>query len=469
LKYDETPVVFKEPTMSTVQTYLIDPKLHWVEPSTNELIRRAKQEAASTEAAQVLPEHLLYSIIMYGGRRVALMVNRLGLNWQQMYAGAAEIFDGGGNTEQIWDNLPLSSDAQECIDWALSFAAEYKHFLVYPEYLLLGVLRHPRIQPILGLIFTHANDLPVHLTEELGYAYSATMDQLIRSKVRDQVVIPFTSGKPEGILTSFSRPTLAFADLAGLDAGKSGLRNMVDFLKSPQTYQYALRQYNRGVMLIGYPCNDRTLLVRAAAGEALVPLTTLSMPVLLALLQEIAANPVFLDDIDLTETEQALLKQGEGIQRGRDIIHYVFEEARSIAPCMICINDIDAVERLENPDEREHLWNQLLCEIDGAEVNLPLGIIATAQHVDGLEERIVHPGRLGLQIVLTDSSMADPASPTQLCLSCKREVSSNWMYCAYCGAQLAKRCSFCGALLPNLEGTRFCQQCGHAITVSMRA
>jgi hypothetical protein len=387
--------------MSTMQAYRIETKSQWVEPSTQELIQLAKREAARLDAPELLPEHLLYSIILYGDRRVAQMVNRLGLDWQQMYEGAAEIFDGDSNREQEAEHLPLSSDAQECIDWALSFAAEYKHFLVYPEYLLLGMLRHPRIQPVLGLIFRRNDALPIHLTEELGYAYSASMDQLIRSKVRDQVAIPFPSGKADGILTSFSRPTLTFADLSGLEEGKRGLKNMVEFLKSPQMYQYGLRQYNRGAILIGYPSNDRTLLVKAAAGEALVPLVTLSIPVLVTFLQELAAHPTLLDDLDLSEQEQALFMQGEGIQRGRNIIQHIFDEARSFSPCMICVDDIDAIERLDSPIEREQLWNQLLIGIDGAEVNLPLGIIATAQHLDGLEERIAHPGRLELHIVLT--------------------------------------------------------------------
>jgi hypothetical protein len=452
--------MFKEPIMTTVQIFEIESKLHWMEPTTNELLRRANQQAARTEATEVLPEHLLYSIIMYGDQQVAQMVAMLGLNWQRMHTRIGDMFDTDGNTKQADENLPLSTDAQECIDWALSFAAEYKHFLIYPEYLLLGVLRHPRIQPVLGLLFTRNDEVPVHLTEELGYAYSASMDQLIRSRVRDQVAIPFPTGRPRGILTGFSRPTLTFADLDGFDAGKRGLGNMVEFLKSPQTKQYALRQYNRGVMLIGYPCNDRAMLVRAAAGEALVPLITLSMPTLVALLQELTANPTFLDDIDLPKVEHALLKQREGIQRGRDMIHHVFDEARGIAPCIICIDDIDAIQRLDKPGDRDQLWNQLLNEIDGAEVNLPLGIVATAHHVAGIEDRLIYSGRLSLQVVLTGSIMADPTSSTKLCLACKREVSSNWTYCAFCGTTLANSCMHCGALLPNFEGARFCQQCG---------
>jgi hypothetical protein len=454
----------KEPMMTIIQSHEIETKLHWVESTTNELLRKAKQVAARMEAPEVLPEHLLYSFIMYGDQRVAQMVDTLGFHWQRMHVRIAEVFDMPENTQQVDENLPLSNDAQECIDWALSYAAEWKHFLIYPEHLLLGVLRHPRIQPILGLLFTRYDDLPVHLTEESGYAYSAVIDQLIRSRVRDQVVIPFPSGKPKSILTSFARPTLTFADLAGFETGKRGLSNMVEFLKSPQTHQYALRQYNRGVLLSGYPCNDRTMLVKAAAGEALVPLITLSMQTLIALLRELAANRVFLADLDLPEVEYTLLNQSEGVLRGRAMIHYVFEEARGIAPCIICIDDIDALERLETPEEREQLWKQLLIEFDAAGIHLPLGIVATAHHVDGLEQRLVHPGRLGLSIALIDSIVIDLASPTKLCLACKREVSSNWQFCAYCGARVAMSCSHCSTLIPPLEGILFCYQCGSTFT-----
>ena len=150
--------------------------------------------------------------------------------------------------------------------------------LLFPKHLLLSVLRYPRIQPLLVLLLPAQDQdvLPAPLIEAEGNVYTSYIDQLIHSRVRQQSITKFKDGSLKRVFRRFERPLITFGDIQGLDSAKDTLREVVDFLRKPQNFQQSKRTYFYGALIIGHPCTDRTLLVKAIAGEAVVPLLYVS-------------------------------------------------------------------------------------------------------------------------------------------------------------------------------------------------
>ena len=175
-----------------------------------------------------------------------------------------------------------------------------------------------------------------------------------------------------------SQGTVTFEDVAGVDEAKEDLQEVVDFLKNPQKFELVGGRIPRGVLLVGPPGTGKTLLARAVAGEAGVPFFSIS-------------------GSDFVE-----MFVGVGASRVRDM----FEQAKKNAPCIIFVDEVDAVGRHRGAglgggnDEREQTLNQLLVEMDGFEANEGIIIIAATNRVDVLDPALLRPGRFDRQITV---------------------------------------------------------------------
>ncbi|MBS9479207.1 ATP-dependent zinc metalloprotease FtsH [Ancylobacter radicis] len=185
-------------------------------------------------------------------------------------------------------------------------------------------------------------------------------------------------GKSRAKLLTEAHGRVTFEDVAGIDEAKSDLTEIVDFLRDPQKFQRLGGRIPRGVLLVGPPGTGKTLLARAIAGEANVPFFTIS-------------------GSDFVE-----MFVGVGASRVRDM----FEQAKKNAPCIIFIDEIDAVGRHRGAglgggnDEREQTLNQLLVEMDGFEANEGIILIAATNRPDVLDPALLRPGRFDRQVVV---------------------------------------------------------------------
>ena len=185
-------------------------------------------------------------------------------------------------------------------------------------------------------------------------------------------------GKSKAKLLTEKQGKITFADVAGVDEAKDDLQEVVEFLKDPQKFQKLGGKIPRGALLVGPPGTGKTLLARAIAGEAGVPFFTIS-------------------GSDFVE-----MFVGVGASRVRDM----FEQAKKNAPCIIFIDEIDAVGRHRGAglgggnDEREQTLNQLLVEMDGFEANEGVIIVAATNRPDVLDPALLRPGRFDRQITV---------------------------------------------------------------------
>ena len=185
-------------------------------------------------------------------------------------------------------------------------------------------------------------------------------------------------GKSRARLLTEKQGRVTFNDVAGIDEAKEELQEVVEFLKHPQKFQQVGGRIPKGVLLVGPPGTGKTLLARAIAGEANVPFFTISGP-------------------DFVE-----MFVGVGASRVRDM----FEQAKKHAPCIVFIDEIDAVGRHRGAglgggnDEREQTLNQLLVEMDGFEANEGVILIAATNRPDVLDPALLRPGRFDRQVVV---------------------------------------------------------------------
>ena len=185
-------------------------------------------------------------------------------------------------------------------------------------------------------------------------------------------------GKSRARLLSEDQVSVTFADVAGVEEAKEEVKEIVDFLKDPSKFQKLGGKIPKGVLMVGSPGTGKTLLARAIAGEAKVPFFTIS-------------------GSDFVE-----MFVGVGASRVRDM----FEQAKKHAPCIIFIDEIDAVGRHRGAglggghDEREQTLNQLLVEMDGFEGNEGIIVIAATNRPDVLDPALLRPGRFDRQVVV---------------------------------------------------------------------
>ena len=191
---------------------------------------------------------------------------------------------------------------------------------------------------------------------------------------------PMQFGKSKARMLSEDQVNVNFSDVAGVEEAKQEVGEIVDFLRDPSKFQRLGGKIPRGVLMVGSPGTGKTLLARAIAGEAKVPFFTIS-------------------GSDFVE-----MFVGVGASRVRDM----FAEAKKHAPCIIFIDEIDAVGRHRGPgggyggghDEREQTLNQLLVEMDGFEGNEGVIVIAATNRPDVLDKALLRPGRFDRQVVV---------------------------------------------------------------------
>lgn len=413
--------------------------------SARQALLDAQQQATQMQAQKVYLEHLLLAILAQDDEETAEVLSRLGMNMQVLRAQVAVTF---GSSPPVRSNeqpsLPLTHEAHACLDWAIAFAEQRDISPVPSAYVLLGVIRHQKAQPLLALLLSPARILLSSLTQRTGPAYTNAIDQLIQAKIGEPSNgdLTYDVGASTGI--KVERPTITFADILGAETAKQELRDVITFLRLPQFFQPAKKTEPDGllyrVLIVGHPSTERTLLVHATASEAIAPLVSLSLRALVETL------------LGASEREVA--------HEGRRAIRQVFEQAKRRAPSLLFLNDLDALEELEAKDEREPLLNQVLIELDGLEPYPPVVVLATSYRPERLAPALLSPGRFDRQIRLSESFTVDPTAQIKLCLSCKREGLSSWKYCIYCGALLVKACPTCGTPCIEVEGARYCFECG---------
>jgi len=188
----------------------------------------------------------------------------------------------------------------------------------------------------------------------------------------------FSFGKSKAKMLDESNNTITFADVAGCDEAKEEVSELVEFLRDPTKFQKLGGRIPRGVLMVGSPGTGKTLLAKAIAGEAKVPFFSIS-------------------GSDFVE-----MFVGVGAARVRDM----FEQAKKNAPCIVFIDEIDAVGRQRGAglgggnDEREQTLNQLLVEMDGFEGNAGVIVIAATNRPDVLDPALMRPGRFDRQVVV---------------------------------------------------------------------
>lgn len=185
-------------------------------------------------------------------------------------------------------------------------------------------------------------------------------------------------GRSRAKLMVDNKVKVSFSDVAGIDEAKQELQEIVDFLKSPEKFQALGARIPRGVLLVGSPGTGKTLLAKAVAGEAGVPFFSIS-------------------GSDFVE-----MFVGVGASRVRDL----FDQAKKHAPCIVFVDEIDAVGRQRGAglggghDEREQTLNQLLVEMDGFEGSTGIIVVAATNRPDILDSALLRPGRFDRQVVI---------------------------------------------------------------------
>ncbi len=138
------------------------------------------------------------------------------------------------------------------------------------------------------------------------------------------------------------------------------------------------------------------------------------------------------------------------------MIRYIFDQARKAAPCVLLLDDIDAIDQLSADVERQQWLKQLLIEMDCRNNHPSMVVIAATEHPTSLDQALLHPARFEQRVVLEDNLL----TLSRPCPSCRRTTQPGWKHCMYCGTPLGRLCPHCNTLLPGLEGTRFCLECG---------
>src|SRR5437016_3823864 len=217
------------------------------------------------------------------------------------------------------------------------------------------------------------NALPVLVLVYIGYMLLRSMQQ------SQQGGGIFGVGRSRAKLYNEERPSTTFADVAGVDEAKQDLREVIDFLRNPERYLAIGAHIPKGVLLVGPPGTGKTLLARAVAGEAGVPFFSASA------------------------TSFVELFVGVGASRVRDL----FEQAKNNAPCIVFIDELDAIGRTRSGaasfasnDEREQTLEQLLVELDGFETRDAVVVLAATNRPDLLDPALLRPGRFDRQVTV---------------------------------------------------------------------
>ena len=236
-------------------------------------------------------------------------------------------------------------------------------------------------------------------------------------------------GKSRARLVADHETGVTFDDVAGCDEAKYELQEVVDFLKNPERYKALGAKIPKGVLLVGLPGTGKTLLARAVAGEAHVPFFSLS-------------------GSDFVE-----MFVGVGAARVRDL----FQQAKQQAPCIIFIDELDAIGRERGVhvgavnDEREQTLNQLLVEMDGFQANVGVIILAATNRPDVLDRALLRPGRFDRQVVVDAPDIDGREAILKV-----HAAASRWPTTLTCGRSPRPRRAFPGPTWPTPSTRRPC-------------
>lgn len=503
-----TEAFTKEQNMATVANDMQEPEGNdWLAPETREAVELARQEALRLQSPLVYPEHLLLGVIAQGNNKAAPALCNAGLDMQAIRVQAEKVFGAqytglSGHS----DELSLSPEAQDCLDCATSLVlmTRFAHPLhVLPQHLVLVILYHERMQPFFAPFATSLKALRLQLTQGLEPALRGSINRpgflenirksnqrLLTVDMAQVINLGRNRPMPE---STFERPNVTLADIAERDEIKQALREVVGFLTSPDSSRRSTERLFRGLLLIGPSGHERMRLAQAVAGEAGVPLLRVSVPTLIEMLTRI--DPV--GGRGEVPSRVFFQRVYQLIGPIYEVLHRSFERVKNAAPAILLLEDIDAFERVNRG--HEELMHRLLTALDELDPSRPVVVIATTSQPELPHRALSYTGHFGLRIVMdtahqggqvtqmgwsrdtVDTSAsgeiarqqgiqparsAETAIPPQvtpsprLCPSCKKEMRSGWKHCVYCGASLAKQCPHCGAPSPEMEGARFCFECG---------
>lgn len=261
---------------------------------------------------------------------------------------------------------------------ALKSGARFRTTL--PPYMDNSMLSHWREKGVSYEFRVKRSDLGVHLFNMLPWLLLVVVGLLILRRIQSGGAPRgiFSFGKSRAKLFVENKSLVTFANVAGADEAKEELQEIIEFLRNPKKFQKLGGRIPRGALLLGPPGTGKTLLARAVAGEADVPFFSMS-------------------GADFVE-----MFVGVGASRVRDL----FEQGKKHAPCIIFIDEIDAVGRQRGAglggghDEREQTLNQLLVEMDGFDPNEGVILLAATNRPDILDPALTRPGRFDRQIIV---------------------------------------------------------------------
>jgi predicted RNA-binding protein with RPS1 domain len=591
-------------------------------PATLEAIKLARSSATRFRAREVSVHHLLLGLAEQGDAIVRHALKSAGIEARDVRINMERLFgppNEGGETDE---SLPLSAEVLDCLNFARSLlpirssnseSLGNYYRQVSPALLFMALLCLPRIKvfltsllPSLKTIFTclrqgmmslspfgisvssaNISRIEREISKEISPGWllstedmltstryslrrASTVDQFLRShlsnKARTWNIVRFNQGNVKRMLKCIVRPNPggSFADLVGYQATKRQLQDLVDLLATPPEFRQNEQKPLHGVLLVGPADNDRTLLARAIAGEANVPLVTLSCDALVDMLTDLSMGTRTIEDLNLPIYEHNKLKQSDTTTAGQNLLKSFFKQAREDAPCLVLLDELDAVLRLSSNEAREHFFTQLLLEMDGLDKQATLIVVAAVSDTHELDPALFHTGRFDRivemqkdeaeeQTIDTESkgtdfdpwiafverytpgqlvdgvvtrvvpfvlfvrvvegieglvprlmvsgkeitpeelsarfheneqvtvrirtidakrhrlslSMHDVPQSTspfeRLCPSCQHFTELTWQYCTFCGTSLASICPYCGAPRVEVEGARFCFECGNAL------
>ncbi len=293
------------------------------------------------------------------------------------------------------------------------------------------------------------------MTDRSTWVYTATMDQLIASKIRQSGLQPASDGTDSTILSRIERPSLTFSDIAGFHRVKQELQGALDFLELPQLFQQNRRSYLYGVFLVGPASNTRTLLGKALAGEAAVPLLSLSLSTLLKMVG--AADDRLMKPSSIASV--ASEPGHAGVRKGRHLLHDLFNRAKKASPCILWLDEIDLLGKPDLKALGEQWQSQLRIEMDGYNTHPAMVVIATISRKEQIDQ-------LQLSACFNHIATMDGAALSRfeaglgMCASCRQEIPMSWKYCGFCGTAAGKTCANCGTLSPDVKGVVYCPECG---------
>ncbi len=319
---------------------------------------------------------LVYALAARGGDQATLSINQVA---QDIKSGSiSKISEDGDNLTVVFKN---GTQAQAVKENNTTLTQQLEQYGVTPDDLtpdkLVLDVKAPSswagILNILGYI------LPFALMVGLFFL----LFRQGRSSNSGSSNNPLSFGKSRARIVDSQKPTVTFSDVAGVEEAREELKEVVEFLREPQKFVALGARIPKGVLLVGSPGTGKTLLAKAVAGEAGVPFFSIS------------------------GSEFVEMFVGVGASRVRDL----FDQAKKHAPCIVFVDEIDAVGRQRGAglgggnDEREQTLNQMLVEMDGFGTDTSVIVIAATNRPDVLDPALMRPGRFDRRVVLDRPDM----------------------------------------------------------------